>query len=222
MATRDEVKRLVAVFVAAYPNYNPGDLGAALDTWTMIVGHIPGPELLAAAAALIAQPGRAFAPAPGEIIGQWIANANRAAGVPSAAEGWQMVVERRPRKYMVYCPEAQRLAAEAEAEPARYWRHLAAYATHVSDCPECGWRYEAAELPAVVERVARMLGWPDTFPTPDNMDVCRAHWTRAYNEELQRATAQAGEPPSVTKAVAAMKPAAAIMQLAERMGTNGR
>lgn len=95
MATRDEIKSVIAYLKLAFPNYHPelsGEINT-VDVLTDLLGDIPADALMVAVKASCAEPGRQFAPSAGEIRGKLAELHAKAAEVPTAAEAWGAVME---------------------------------------------------------------------------------------------------------------------------------
>ncbi len=93
MASRDDIKNIIAYTKLAFPNWNP-DVTSPLnsvDVFHDLLGHLPVDVLKLAVRSCCAQPGRAFAPSPGEIIGMATSLHVKASGAPSAGEAWEEV-----------------------------------------------------------------------------------------------------------------------------------
>jgi hypothetical protein len=95
MATRDEIKKIMAYMIMSFPNYHPvldGEVNA-IDVMTDLLGDLDTTSLQVAVKACCTQAGRAFAPSAGEIrgmIGELLAQAN---GIPDAATAWGAIME---------------------------------------------------------------------------------------------------------------------------------
>jgi hypothetical protein len=95
MATREEIKSIIAYMALVFPNYKP-DISSPLNTvdvFTDLLGDLPIDTLKTAAKACCAEPGRAFAPSAGEIRGMATQFHIKAAGVPQTGEAWQEVMD---------------------------------------------------------------------------------------------------------------------------------
>lgn len=80
-------------------------------------------------------------------------------------------------------------------------------------------RYEYVWPHPIVERVAQLLGWPHQFPT-DNVVADRAHFFKAYDDEVSKLMADAVMLPEVRAYISKNRQLQAgteIKQLAERM-----
>ena len=95
MATRTDVKNIIAYLALAFPNFHADVTGTpnTVDVFLDLLGHLPPDTLQAAVKACCAQPGRAFAPSPGEIIGAAAGMHARASGMKTAGEAWAEVLE---------------------------------------------------------------------------------------------------------------------------------
>lgn len=95
MATREEIKTVIAYLKMAFPNYKPELDGQVntVDVLTDLLGDIPANALMVAVKAACAEPGRQFAPSAGEIRGKLAELHAKAAEVPTAAEAWEAVME---------------------------------------------------------------------------------------------------------------------------------
>lgn len=66
--TRDEIKEMLMVIQAAYPNYNPQDKTVAVNTWYMMLKDYEKEVVEAALKIYIASDTSGFAPAIGQLI----------------------------------------------------------------------------------------------------------------------------------------------------------
>ena len=186
-----------------------------------MIGHIPGDELQAAAAACVTESGRAFAPSVGEVMGAVMRLRAQATGLPSAAEAWEQI--NRPRYLRdVLCPGGVALYEDvfmAQNDAAEYNRTLKLYQLHRFNCRECKQELAHPDIHPAAERVARQFGWPSTFPG-DNPEADRAHYIRAYDAEIKRETERQAQPVQVQRYIAANNSenvTGAIAALAEGM-----
>ena len=108
MATVKEIAIVLSKFRALFPNYNPTDITATAEVWREVVGHIPGDEFRVAALAASVEPGRAFAPSVGEVLGAVMRIRAQVSGLPSAIEAWNQVRDGIPFK-QAYCMESYAL-----------------------------------------------------------------------------------------------------------------
>ncbi len=100
MATRDEIKIILFYMKKSFPNFTPDlerdekrpDMPNSVDVFYDLLKHLPIDTLKLAVRSCCAQPGRAFAPSPGEIIGMVTSLHIKASGVPSAGEAWEEVI----------------------------------------------------------------------------------------------------------------------------------
>jgi hypothetical protein len=101
MATRDDIKNIIAYMALAFPNFHP-DVESQLNTVDIfldLLGDIQTDTLKLAVRAACTEAGRAFAPSVGEIRGIVAELRTKISGVPSAGEAWGEVIgsfERMP------------------------------------------------------------------------------------------------------------------------------
>lgn len=101
MATREDVKNIIAYMSLVFPNYHP-DVESqmnAVDVMLDLLGDIPTEVLQLAVRGVCAEPGRVFAPSVGEIRGRVADLRAKVDGVPSAGEAWGEIIgsfERMP------------------------------------------------------------------------------------------------------------------------------
>jgi len=89
MASDAELTKILTVASQAFNNYDLTD--EAITVYHKILGHFPADILEAATLQTIAEPGRAFFPAPGEIHKTILELRRLADDAPSAFEAWQQV-----------------------------------------------------------------------------------------------------------------------------------
>lgn len=95
MATREDIKKIMAYIGMAFPNYHPildGEINS-VDVLLDLLGDMPIETLQTAVKSCCSQPGRAFAPSAGEIRGVVADLHARAAGLPTGAEAWGATME---------------------------------------------------------------------------------------------------------------------------------
>lgn len=95
MATRDEIKQVIAYTSLVFANYHPMLEGNpnTVDVLYDLLGDLPVDTLRVAVKSCCSEIGRAFAPSPGEIREAAIKLHMRASGVPTAAEAWGAIME---------------------------------------------------------------------------------------------------------------------------------
>ena len=139
-----------------------------------------------------------------------------------------------PHAFPPSIPEIRQAATQIKAEindiPSAFeaWEDLLKAGT--------GWRYETGENPdgtvwlektaykfrhALVEQIARRMGWPDRFPSGDDDMADRAHFYKAYESAANKAARAETQLPAVTAYIESEKYMALdappeIKQLAER------
>lgn len=177
MASKLEIAQIISTAKAAYHNFQPD--AKTPEVWLALLGDLPGDTLKAALLACMTQAGRAFAPGIGEIRGAAYDLDARAAGIPDAYAAYEQAV-RAPKNGWVY----------GEPEP-------------VPDDPQGSWTIPKSLFKwshPLVENVARLLGWPDRFPT-DLPAADRAQFVKAYEMELARTMSVAHELPALREYV---------------------
>ena len=181
MATNDEIKGVLKMLAAAYPNY--GLTPETVVIYASLLGDIPAGTLRAAA--LKAATSCKFFPSVYELreaAGQLIAEVQ---GVPSAFQAWDELL----RAGNGWTSE---LSENTDPET----RH---------NCPWVVTRRRFTFSHPLVKRVAEMLGWPNRFPDAETMMADRAHFLRAYESELRRASEQMVRLPELNSFVAQEK-----------------
>lgn len=134
-----------------------------------LLEDLPIDLVQAAAVEFMASPS-AFPPTPGQIRAKAVDLQKRANGVPSPDEAWKMVLD-------------------APIDGLEKWSEEREDGWHIFNQP---YQWESA----LVERVARNLGWPNRFWT-DNMTSDRARFLQAYENQLGNATREATSLPQV-------------------------
>ena len=178
IATRSDIAQVLLLMQAAFPNYHPEP--AMLDVLLQFLQDLPGDVLKVAVLASCAQPGRAFAPAVGEIRAAALKLSTLARAVPNEFEAWQEVREMAPSMTRTLTMTERMEAFLAEYDERG---RLLVYRASLR------WSHP------LVEKVALLMGWPD-FPG-QNLSVDRAHFYQAYRAELERLLEREGELPAV-------------------------
>lgn len=138
------------------------------EVYARLLADIPPAELNAGAMQCATT--QRFFPAVSELRGAVADLRRRKSGVPSAAEAWAEV-----------CRAGNGTRNELVDENGA-WVILK-------------YRYQWSH--PLVERVARLLGWPDHFPASDIESVDRAHFTRAYDQAVSDAVKTETLPPAL-------------------------
>jgi hypothetical protein len=171
MASQIEVAQVMAVIGSAYPNFAVSK--DVVQVYYDLLNDLPVELLQAAALRCCAEPGRKFAPSVGEIRGAAGELRRKADGIPSTLEAWDEICSAPFRDISEDRP-LYRGGEKFTTDPdAHQWSH------------------------PLVERVARMLGWPN-FPSGEE-GVDRAHFFRQYENELARHTTDEVELPLVSE-----------------------
>lgn len=96
MATRDDIKKIVAYLAMAYPNYRP-DISSpvnTVDVFLDLLGDLDAKDLqIAVKAACTPGTGRQFAPSADEIRTALVKLQIRVSNVPQAGEAWGAIME---------------------------------------------------------------------------------------------------------------------------------
>lgn len=170
MATNKEIGEIVAMLSAAYPRFKPTP--ETLKTYTLMLKDIPGDALQAAALKCAAS--GTFFPSVHELRQAVSEIRRKAGGVPSAYEAWEEVSTKPMaevhRRLTGEYDEVNRVYFIEEIKTT--WAH------------------------PLVEKVARQLGWPRSFPG-ENPGVDRAHFFKAYEHALSDAVSDDIELPQV-------------------------
>lgn len=197
MATRVDIANAIALLRRYFPNFQPDD--KTPDAWLLILCDLPSDTLSAAIMACSSE-NRAFAPSVGEIRNMAIKLNAQAAGIPDAWQAYDEVVNMPPSM------EKFRVTGEYDESGAAIRNRAVLKFSH-----------------PLVEQVARLMGWPRSFPT-DMPGVDRAQFVKAYDAELQRYAGQSGQHPAITEYVEnkrlelAGKAPALVSQVAKRLG----
>lgn len=171
MSNQSEVSQVVLMIGAAYPNFAPTK--ETVQVYYELLKDLPADLLKAAALQCCAEAGRKFAPSVGELRGAAVELEVKAQGIPSTLEAWDETCRAYFNDYKRSPMYRGGEIFYEDPNPFR-WSH------------------------PLVERVAKMLGWPD-FPKPENESVDRAHFFKQYEAELNRVTSRAIELPEVTR-----------------------
>lgn len=170
MTTNAEISEILAMLGAAYPRFKLTK--EAVTVYARLLQDIPADELRAAA--LKCATGNDFFPSVHELR-QAIAELKREAQkIPSAYEAWSFVKDKPHYEIMKRVEEHDGKFYMVEFPVT--WEH------------------------PFVEHVARLLGWPDSFPG-DNPVADRAHFFKAYEHELGREIESSVQLPELTQFV---------------------
>jgi hypothetical protein len=206
MSTRKDIAEVIGYLKLAFPNYSP-DVTSPVNTVDVmfdLLGDVPAETLKLAVRAACAEPGRAFAPAVGEIREAAIKLSVSALGIPNEFEAWAEVCKMpkdRLRSRIEVDANGKMVTNENGAviilEEKLKWSH------------------------ALIEKTALLMGWPD-FPSEDE-SLDRAHFFQAYRAEVSRMMESAGELPAIREYVLERRGNAArlfgqeLKELVERM-----
>ena len=87
--TRDEVKRIIQIMCATYPNWHPADLSSTVDAWHLMLEDYPYNQIAIALKAYVTSDASGFAPSVGQLISKL--TTITASNQPSELEAWSMV-----------------------------------------------------------------------------------------------------------------------------------
>lgn len=168
MATNQDIAKTIAMLQAAYSNFTPNAFTPEI--YMQLLGDLPGNLLQAAVYQILAEP-RQFAPAPGEIRAAAANIKARAEGIPSAAAAYAEVCEMpaNMQKSKIVLEDGQNV--------------IITY--------RLSWSHEFVGI------VAKLIGWPRTFPSPDNPTADRAQFMRIYDSEVARLLQSKNDLPAV-------------------------
>lgn len=176
MATNQTISTVLKTIKAAYPRFEVE--AETVSVWASFVVDMDDELLLAAVARFISSADHAFPPSIPEIRAQATELRREIAGIPSAFEAW-----------------AELMDAPLPRPPGSVYR-LFKDGKYVDD-EEYVWPHD------IVGVVARRLGWPARFPSGGNEVADRAHFVKAYHEEVSRRLQAETQIPLVTKFVEA-------------------
>lgn len=171
MASPEEVSKILAMLAASYPRFQL--TRETIAAYVQLLGDIPAPTLKAAAMQCAAS--GTFFPSVHELR-QAVAQLQRAVhGIPNVYTAWADVNE-GVKSEVIKGVEEEGGNFYVTTRP-RKWSH------------------------PLVERVAKLLGWPHTFPG-DNPGVDRAHFIKAYESMLAEELANATQLPAIQEYIA--------------------
>ena len=86
---RNEVKKIIQIMCATYPNYHPADLSSTVDAWHLMLEDYSYNQIAIALKAYITSDASGFAPSVGQLISKL--STITAGNEPSELEAWAMV-----------------------------------------------------------------------------------------------------------------------------------
>jgi hypothetical protein len=180
MSTRKDIAEIIGYMKLAFPNYSP-DVTSPINTVDVLLdllGDVPAEILKLAIKAACAEPGRAFAPAVGEIREAALKLSVSALGIPNEFEAWAEVC--KMPKDLIRC----RIEVDEEGKMVTNENGSAIILDE-----QLKWSH------VLIEKTALLMGWPD-FPSEDE-SLDRAHFFQAYRAAVNRMMEEAGELPAV-------------------------
>lgn len=163
MLSPSEIILGIGMLKVAFPNYLP-DMRPTAELWSSLLGDLPWETLQAAILQCLVEP-RQFAPSIGEIRGAALKLNAKAAGIPDALQAYSEVCN-----------------MPGDMSKRRTFEEAGTYYVEVR---------ELKFSHPLVEMVARMLGWPKSFPT-DMPAADRSQFIKAYDAELSKQLDEAG------------------------------
>jgi hypothetical protein len=161
MATKEEITEILIVLSASYPRFKLEK--ETVRAYVMFLEDLETKELKTAAKECATK--RDFFPSVHELRKTVIDIRRKASQVPTAFEAWNEVINTGPEK---------RLTAQLVEEGYEEKGYKIVEENYIFRHP-------------LVEKVARMLGWPSKFPTNENSLMSdRAQFLKAYDQELQK------------------------------------
>lgn len=155
------------------------------ETYDSILGDLPIETVEAAARQYLSTD--TFFPTAGKLRETAMDLAMLAAGIPTPAEAWGMVLTAKLITEAIFCKEGARLRDECNGKAGgQYMTAVARYGSHMDECDICnpGGYNEKYGHPAVTETV-RILGGRDAIMT-DNPVSDRKQFIDAYREVIAR------------------------------------
>lgn len=87
---RDEVKKVIMVITATYPNWRPADMSFTVDAWAAMLSDFTYQQISAALKAFVVSDSTGFAPSVGQLVNM-VDKLENAEGELSEMEAWSMV-----------------------------------------------------------------------------------------------------------------------------------
>jgi len=183
MATDQTIADILEEISDAYHTFELTE--GRVKVWKKYLKNYDDALLHAALENYISTSGKAFPPSIPEIRSSCTEVRMQIAGIPLALEAWEDVIHAYPPHKVWYdapYPETGIVGPVTEERVYR-WMH------------------------PLVEKVAVMLGWPDKFPTSNEIGVDRAHFIRAYESAVNAAADLDRQLPEVRAYVTAQRDA---------------
>lgn len=178
MADNQTISIVLKTISAAYPRFVVDQ--DTVRVWASFLTDLDNDLLMATVTRFISSASHAFAPSIPEIRSAATEIRREVAGIPSAWEAWEEVLNApmpRPRgaAYQIW----------RDGQPVENDDYV--------------WKND------VVGLVARRLGFPDGFPSHDNPIADRAHFVKAYEAEVNMRLRAETQMPLVTQYIEAQK-----------------
>ena len=171
MADAKTISSVLKEIKAAYPRFEDND--DTIKVWAVYLADIPNNLLMASIRKFISSSAHAFAPSIPEIRSMATQIKAEIVNLPSAYEAWDDLLRAGNGWHYETGVNADDGSTWIEKHPYQF-RH------------------------PLVETVARRFGWPDRFPDGENDMADRAHFFKAYEAAMNKASRAETQLPSVT------------------------
>ena len=158
MASNQTISSALKMIKAAYPRFDLAEKETIL-VWAGFLQDINDDLLMAAVTRFISSSAHAFAPSIPEIRKEAAELRREILGVPTSFEAWDELI------------------SAPSPRPAGAMYRIFRNGQYVDEAP-----YQFPH--EIVGVVARRLGWPIRFPSADNEMADRAHFIKAYEQEM--------------------------------------
>lgn len=162
MASKHEIFEILTILSAVYPRFTLTK--EVVTAYTMLLEDLETESLRAAAKECATK--RTFFPSVHELRKTVIEMKRKVSRVPTAFEAWNEVINAGPGVRLT----AQLIEEGYEEKGYEIIREKFCF-SH-----------------PMVEKVARLLGWPSNFPSNNNQMADRAHFLKAYEQAMYDAT----------------------------------
>jgi len=185
MANRDEVKKILSMFVTL-PNSPMSDdqkvNATVVDIFYGILGDIEFKWLMAAALSYLGSDNKFFPSNPGTLRDLSFDLEMTAQGVPTASQAWAMVMRGPSMIPARICETSHGIRENLVPGSLNYWHGLSELHNHEMECLICQpTSREGSYGNEVVDEVVRLMGGRDVIFT-DNATADRARFLDSYRE----------------------------------------
>jgi len=162
MASDECIARILMEIADAYPSFE--FTPERVKVWQKYLKDYEDDLLTAALEFYISTSDKAFAPAIPEIRSAATQLKIQIAGIPTSLEAWEDVLKAHPPRRILSGQIDPESGLEMIQDDVYIFIH------------------------PIVEKVAVMLGWPGKFPVSDEVSVDRAHFVKAYDMAISKAS----------------------------------